>query len=814
MNTRENPAPATEGGAAPGPAWARALTGPGAACTVLALFWVLMAASLRDKSLTYDEVAYAAAGYSQWHFGDYRLQPENGLVPERVAGLAMALSLSPFPAPEPAAWRDAEQWRVGHQWLYRSGRDAESLGAEGRMGCGLFAVALGAVVWAWSRRLFGPLGGMLSLLLFVLNPTVLANGALMTSDTAAALFLAASAWAIWTALERLTLGRVLLSALIMGALFLTKMSALLIVPVALLLVGARLADGRPLGVSLGGFRRELASRAQQAMAVCAAALVHAFAVVAIVWAGYGFRYSAFADPGAEAGRFRFPWEYLLAKPGPLSALRSLDLTEAQRAQAQAILASNGATDDIWTNRALDAEEAIRRAVLTPEQGRRLDAALAEPSPVAWVRAVEAARRHRLLPEAWLYGFTDVYRRSQVRPAFLNGDFRLRGWPSFFPYTFLVKTPLSVFAVLALSLAAVDWRGRRAGGENRGRGWAGLRGTAPLWALFGVYWAAALASHLNIGHRHLMPVYAPMFVLCGISARWFEAGRGPARAAAVALGLALVLMAAETARFFPNYLAYFNRIVPPRSAYRHLVDSSLDWGQDLPAVRAYVDGHAEGGPFYFSYFGTASPDYYGIRAFRLFSVAGLDGQRRPDWQNVFMAPDDAEATLRALREEWPDHDLLGMQHLGDTVVATLLKKPERLRLGPGTYLISATMLQPVNFALTGPWGHWSRRTEDSYQELSAAVRPLMSSVTADRVAALVRRNSGEWPPLLERFEQYRFGRLTAYLRQREPDNEINGTVMVYRLSEADLSRALEGPPAELGPDDRERETLGLPAIETK
>ena len=107
----------------------------------------------------------------------------------------------------------------------------------------------------------------------------------MTSDTAAALFLAASAWAIWTALERLTLGRVLLSALIMGALFLTKMSALLIVPVALLLVGARLADGRPLGVSLGGFRRELASRAQQAMAVCAAALVHAFAVVAIVWAG-------------------------------------------------------------------------------------------------------------------------------------------------------------------------------------------------------------------------------------------------------------------------------------------------------------------------------------------------------------------------------------------------------------------------------------------------------------------------------------------------------------------------------------------------
>ncbi len=818
MRTSENPAPPDGDAVARGPVWTRPLTGPAAACAVLAVFWVLMAASLRDKSLTYDEVAHAAAGYSQWHFGDYRLQPENGLVPERMAGLPMALSLSPLPAPEPAAWRDAEQWQVGHQWLYRSGRDAGSLGAEGRMCCGLFAVALGALVWAWSRRLFGPLGGMLSLLLYALSPTVLANGALMTSDMAASLFLAASAWAIWAALGRMTAGRLALSALVMGALFLTKISALLILPVALVLVCARLADGRPLAVSAVRFRRELASRPQQALAVGAAVLVHALAVAAIVWAGYGFRYSAFADPGGAEGRFRLPWEYLLAKPGPLSSLRSLGLSEGQMGQAQAILASSGANGDVWSNRALDAEEAIRRDVLTPGQARLLDAALATPSRVPWVRAVEAARSHRLLPEAWLYGFTDVYRRSQVRPAFLNGDFRLRGWPSFFPYTFLVKTPLAAFGVMALALAAVDWRGRRADAARRSGAWRSLYETLPLWALFGVYWAAAVASHLNIGHRHLLPVYAPLFVLCGIAARWFEEGiperRWPSRAAGAALAALLVLLAAEGARFFPNYLAYFNGIVRPRCAYRHLVDSSLDWGQDLPAVRAYVDRHPEGGPFYLSYFGTASPDYYGIRAYRLFSVAGMDWQRRPDWKNVFMAPDDVAAELPLLRREWPDHDLLGMQQLGGSVVATLLKKPERLGLGAGTYLISASMLQPVNFALGGPWGHWNRRYEGTYQELSAAVKPLMSSARAERIAALMLRNSGEWPPLLERFEEYRFGRLTAYLRQREPDDEINGTVMVYRLSEADIARALDGPPPELGPDDREREGLELPAVGTE
>jgi hypothetical protein len=229
------------------------------------------------------------------------------------------------------------------------------------------------------------------------------------------------------------------------------------------------------------------------------------------------------------------------------------------------------------------------------------------------------------------------------------------------------------------------------------------------------------------------------------------------------------------------------------------------------VRAYVDSHWEGaGPFYLSYFGTASPAFYGIRATGLFSVAGLDWQRRPDWKNVFMDPGDVDATLASLKREWPDHDLLGMQQLGGSVVATLLKRPERLALGAGTYLISASMLQPVNFTLAGPWGHWNRRYEATYQELSAAVKPLMSGVRAERIAALVGRNSGEWPPLLERFEEYRFGRLTAFMRQREPDDEINYSVLVYRLSEADVTRALEGPPPELGADDREREELGLPA----
>jgi hypothetical protein len=803
--TPKKPSPAPEAAA-----WVRRLTGAWAAAAVLLVFWAVMAASLRDKSLTYDEVAHAASGYSYWRYGDYRLQPENGQLPQRVAGLPLLMSLASMPTPDPSAWQNAEQWQLGVQWFYRSGNDAAALAAWGRALCGLFAVALGALVWAWSRRMFGPVGAMLSLVLYVLNPTVLANGSLMTSDMAAALFFAAATGAMASLVERLTPGRLLLSAAAVAALFLTKASAVLTVPLAALLIGARIADPRPLRVELPGWSRELARRSLKTLALLAAVGVHAVLVVATIWAAYGFRYSAFSGYGGHEGRFRLPWEYLLGKTDPVHALDKVDLDAKQQSQAAAILEAAGALEPKWSNWSISALKTIRAEVLTQDQARKLDAAISVPSTVLWVRAVEWARDRRLLPESWIYGFTDVYRRSQVRAAFLNGDFRMQGWPGFFPYTFLVKTPLSVFGIALLALGAVRWRRL---------GWGRVQPVLPLMMLVVIYGVAAVTSHLNIGHRHLLPLYAPLFILCGAAGRWFEAclPKGPGDEPVLDLlrrGLGLVGMAVvgslatETLIAFPNYLAYFNGIVSPRNAYRHLVDSSLDWGQDLPAVRAYLDAHGpSGAPYFLSYFGTSSPAYYGIGARLLYSVAGVDN--KPDWRNYIIPSDQAAAEIPGLAAKWPEHDVLGTQEVGGVVIAPLLRKPEYLALGPGTYLISASMLEPVNFSLSGPFGPWNPRYEAAYQELDAEVRPLLSTDLAVRGAALQARSANQWADILERFEEFRFARLTAYLRKREPDEELDFSVLVYRLGEADLAKALGGPAPESGPDLGKRELDLLP-----
>jgi hypothetical protein len=747
---------------------------------LLAVFWLFLVAGTRAKSLTFDESGHAAGGFTYWKFNDYRFNPENGNLPQRVIGLPLAWRRDRFPPLEGEPWRAAEKWDWAYQWLYRLGNDAEAMILAGRAASALFAVALAALVWLWAHRLFGPTGGLVALLLCVFNPTILANGALMTADTACALLFLAATWSLWAMLQRLNVWRVLVAALAVGGLFLTKMSAVLIAPVALVLVAARLWANRPLPVAIGP-RRELTRRGAQALALAAAFGAQLAVVAVVIWGFYGFRYSAFA-PFLPGGTWQDDsWEFVLGQPAPSQVLAQLQLDPLPRLQATQLLARADEHPDRWTPATRAALRAVRENLLTPDQQRRFDAALAAPPTALVPQIVNLLRRHHVLPEAYLYGMAYVWRYSGIRASFFNGEFSLRGSPWFFPYTFLVKTPLALFGLMGLALAAAR-RGRPVFSYD----------TIPLWALLGLYWAAALLSHLNIGHRHILVTYPPLFILGGAAAAWLRPNRRFARGA---LGLLLAAYAIEAVGWFPDYLAYFNGLVRPSHAYRHLVDSSLDWGQDLPGVKRYLERHPPAGPVYLSYFGTASPAYYRLPVTTIYSYPNFD--RLPFVKMLTVA---AGAELRDVLSQNPEYDpdVVGQAKEGGTLRVLLVKRAAALRLTGGTFLISATMLQSVT-NLQGAWGPWNERFEAAYQAASALASPLLSDEPAVRRAAMTQLQAGQWLNALNDFDELRFARLAAFLRRREPDDHIGHSILVYRLTDADLDRALHGPPPELGPD---------------
>jgi hypothetical protein len=703
-----------------------------AAALVLASFWILLQASDWSKSATYDETVHAAAGRAYWSWNDYRLNPENGNLPQRVAGLALAAGGVRPPPRDSAAWQTAQEWVVADLWMHRPGEDVPRLLRWGRAGCGLLAVALAALVAGLSWRRFGPAAALVSLIACVLNPAILANGALMTSDTAAALFFLAAATAIWAALRRPTPAGIALAGLAVGALLVSKMSAFLIAPIALVLGLARIA-------------REPRARAARAGIVAASALAAGAIAIAVVWGFYDFRYSAFADTSPPA-QFDPGWAQVLGA-APASGLP---------------------------------------------------------------RLLTAIRHHHLLPEAFIYGCAYAWKFSHWRDAFLNGVHHLRGWPGFFPYAFLVKTPLPLFALLTLAAAATlaRWRDRRRRegiGLGRQAGEAAYA-TLPLWVLMGVDGAAAVASHLDIGHRHILPLYPPLFILAGAAAIWPPGGGARARIwPRAALALILGALAAETAGRFPDYLAYFNGIVRPAEAYRHLVDSSLDWGQDLPAVKKEIDAHPEGKPYTLAYFGSDRPESYGIDAL---VAHGASPAEAPAGSLAVMTRDFAPGERARGTAAWlgahPEYEVAATARVNgqDLDRVILIKRAPALRLEPGTYLVSATVLQQMEYNLAAPWGPWNPRFEDEYQRLRRETAPLLSEHPADRQAALAAGTAADWWRLLNdllRFDALRFSRLTAYLRRRTPDGNIHGSILIFRLSAEELSRALNGPPPEWGPD---------------
>ena len=351
------------------------------------------------------------------------------------------------------------------------------------------------------------------------------------------------------------------------------------------------------------------------------------------------------------------------------------------------------------------------------------------APTILNHAISTAKTLHLLPEAYLYGMAYTYASSQLRPAFLDGNWSMTGFIDFFPRAFLYKTSLGLLGLLVLAVIAIfisKRRGPTAARYSTSPAQFAAYNATPVVILSSTYALAAVTSHLNIGHRHILPVYAALYILAGASGLIFHL-----RSSRFLYGLVLIVLSSIVIESLVNrqrYLSFFNCLAGgPENGYKHLVDSSLDWGQDLPALAEWLLRRSSSvrQPVYLAYFGTGSPRYYGI-------------------------------------------DAISLPHADGTL------------LRGGTYCISATTLQQV---YSRAMGKWCIGYEQVYQRL----RTHTYATAQENNAAIAQ------PAILE---DLRFARLCAALRQRVPLTTINGSILIYQLSDETVQQAVDGSPPEL------------------
>lgn len=491
---------------------------------LLVVFALQLIHVARVYSTNWDEAHHLYDGYNIWTKHDYRLNAE---VPPLVKLMA-ALPLLPMHvvAPsDPGKSQAQDAFLDGRAFVFGNGGDRLLFPA--RMTCTMLTLLAAWLIYIAGKRMFGALAGIIALGLFVFDPNVLANGTLVETDLASALFIFATMYGFYRYTSQPNRWRLLAVGLLAGCAMTAKFTGILVAPMLLLLAAAE-----------GIQHRSLRTFGQRLLA-CLGILLCAWLVI---WTLYGFRYAP-AGPGLE---------------------------------------------------------------LSPRLGPYL-ASL--PTKSDGVMLAFVARFH-LFPKAFIWGLANTKHTEWEYTSYFFGRVYRHGPWEYFPMAFLIKSTLPFLLLLALT-PIVWWRAR-------------LGNARILYFLLipvAVYFTVITMSHFDIGARHLMPIYPFLYLLVGATA---AATLRFGRVWAAAVCVLLVWQVVTSVRVAPAYMAYGNEAWGgPLQVRRYLSDANVDWGQQLKAVKSYLDrNHIT--DCWFAYFpdGAVQPQDYGIECHRLPTPSGL------------------------------------------------------------------------------------------------------------------------------------------------------------------------------------------------
>jgi 4-amino-4-deoxy-L-arabinose transferase-like glycosyltransferase len=496
------------------------------AAGLLAVMAILLVASSRQESQTFDESIHLYAGFEYWKHADFGRNPEHPPLAKLLAAIPLLSMDLKEPPPIPMPYFKGQDLINGAQFLYDANADAILF--RGRLVIVLFSLGLGVLVFLATEEIFGSLPALLALAIFVFEPSLLAHGALVTTDMPLACMFFASVYAFYRYLSKPSASRLALAAITAALTIVTKHSGILILPTLFLLA---LADVL--------YQTAPPERSHRAAKLTIALVGIAAVSYFVLWDLYDFRFAA--------------------HPNHLSMMPSLN-------------------------------------------------DYASTIPHVWQRTgIAFLARHHLLPEAYLYGWADILLIPGRGATFLFGRLYSSGRWFFFPAVFLIKTSLTLLILLLLVPFArlIDRRRELI--------------CLTLPPVFFVL--VAISSMLNMGVRHLLPIYPFCIVLAGAVAASLVRRSNPGR---VVVGALLLLTLVSSLHAYPNFLAYSNEAAGgPSHTYRLLTDSNADWGQGMKWTKSYLDNHPEArSNCYINYSNPIfNPDYYGIHCKHLIDALG-------------------------------------------------------------------------------------------------------------------------------------------------------------------------------------------------
>jgi 4-amino-4-deoxy-L-arabinose transferase-like glycosyltransferase len=252
--------------------------------------------SALEKSATRDEGVHLARGAAILKTGDFRLSIHHPPLMNLLSALPLILSGRPliFPDQDPS-WQNADKDRFAEVLAQANRPNLLFFLQLGRLPSLLLSALLGWFVFRFSRELFGLRAAFLSLTLYCFDPTVLAHARLITTDlavTAGTFFVVYAAWRFY---QKPSPQRLILLFVLLGLALLTKYSAVLLVPLVLILLAAAYFRDAQFAwdFHLAWKKVPRLSRRDPFWTLFLACGLGLLLTGLVVWAGYGFDLSPF-----------------------------------------------------------------------------------------------------------------------------------------------------------------------------------------------------------------------------------------------------------------------------------------------------------------------------------------------------------------------------------------------------------------------------------------------------------------------------------------------------------------------------------------
>jgi hypothetical protein len=516
---------------------------------LLAVHAALLAWGAACHSPAFDEVGHLPAGLGHWQQGRFDLYQVN---PPLVRMVAVLPVLAYHPTLDWSQYPEQPSGRpefgIGKGFITDNGEQSFWYFTLARWACIPFSLLGGYVCWLWASQLFGKAAGLLALTLWCFCPIVLGNAQMITPDTGAAALGLTAHYVFWRWLKAPGWGWALCAGLALGLAELTKVTWVVLF---VLWPAVWLAWCWPqLDLDGRSFRRQAGQLA-----------LILFLAVFLINAGYAF-------------------------DGSFQLLKTYSFHSETLAGF-----------DVKTHEGKHRDNRFRGRVLGE---------LPVPLPRRYVLGIDMQKRE------FEMGFS----------SYLRGEWKHGGWWYYYLYGLGVKVPLGTWLLVLLAIG-LAW-GRPDCRASRRDELFLL--TPVVVILFLVSSQTGFNHHL----RYVLPVFPFAFILISRVGRLAApAGRGSStdtmsveprpvhadRGATwlrLTAGASLTWSVAASLAVFPHSLSYFNELVGgPSNGGKYLVDSNLDWGQDLFYLRDWLRQHPEARPFGFGYFGAFNPRDAGI-----------------------------------------------------------------------------------------------------------------------------------------------------------------------------------------------------------